>query len=135
MIKYARKTLPDKIRNKLPDLFKYSGTLVYNLEHYFEYWEGKELVGAVQLEYRDPMLVKFKPEFSLFIYNFEIVPEERGRGYGKKIIESLIKDLPIYEIELTYWNDESRKFWWSLGFRVVNKETKTMKKKIKRDRT
>lgn len=135
MIKKARKTLPDKIKNKLPDLFKHSGTFTYNLEHYFEYWEGESLVGAIQLEYRDPMLVKFKPVFSLFIYNFEIVPEERGKGYGKRIIESLIKDLPIYEIELTYWNDKSRKFWWSLGFRVVNKETRTMKKKIKRDRT
>ena len=132
MIRKARKTLPDKTRNKLPDLFKYSGTLVYNLEHYFEYWEGKKLVGAVQLEYRDPILVKFKPVFSLFVYNFEIVPEERGKGYGKRIIENLIKNLPIYEIELTYWNDESRKFWWSLGFRVVNKEIRTMKKKIKK---
>ena len=132
MIKYARKTLPDKIKDKLPDLFKYSGNFTYDLEHYFEYWEGKKLVGAVQLEYRDPMLVKFKPAFSLFIYNFEIVPEERGRGYGKRIIESLIKDLPIYEIELTYWNNASRKFWWSLGFRVVEKETRTMKKKIKK---
>ncbi len=132
LLRKAKKVLPDTIRNKLPDLFKYSGTLTYNLEHYFEYWKGKKLVGAVQLEYRDPVLVKFKPVFSLFIYNFEIVPEERGKGYGKKIIESLIKDLPIYEIELTYWTDESRKFWWSLGFRVVNKETRTMKKKIKK---
>lgn len=132
LFRKAKKVLPDGIKNKLPDLFKYSGTLIYDLEHYFEYWEGKKLVGAVQLEYRDPMLVKFKPVFSLFIYNFEIVPEERGKGYGKRIIENLIKNLPIYEIELTYWNDESRKFWWSLGFRVVNKETKTMKKKIKK---
>ena len=132
LFRKAKKVLPDRIKNKLPDLFKYSGTLIYDLEHYFEYWEGKKLVGAVQLEYRDPMLVKFKPVFSLFIYNFEIVPEERGKGYGKRIIESLIKNLPIYEIELTYWNDESRKFWWSLGFRVVDKETRTMKKKIKK---
>ena len=132
LIRKAKKKLPDKTRNKLPDLFKHSGTLTYDLEHYFEYWEGKKLVGAVQLEYRNPILVKFKPVFSLFIYNFEIVPGERRKGYGKKIIENLMKNLPIYEIELTYWNDDSRKFWRSLGFRVIDKETGTMKKKIKK---
>ena len=128
----AKKKLSNKVKNKLPDLFKHSGTLIYNLEHYFECWEGKDLIGAIQLEYDKPVLVKFKPQFSLFIYNFEIVPGKRNKGYGKTIIENLLPELPIYEVELMYWNEDSRRFWSKLGFRVINKETKLMKKKIKK---
>lgn len=52
----------------------------------------------------------------LYINLFEIQKKYRNKGYGKKMLEMLLKETKPKFVLLDYCDGDSKKFWKSLGF-------------------
>ena len=54
--------------------------------------DGKELLGhvCVQLFEKMPNPVKDEPELHAYVTNFYVIPEMRGQGFGKRLLEKAL---------------------------------------------
>lgn len=74
-------------------------------------------------------------EKEMYINLFEIQKKYRRMGYGKEMIDMLIKEKNPKFILLDYCDEDSKKFWKSMGFhrRIKHAVDETeMYKKVKR---
>ena len=87
---------------------------------YIGFRVGGKLVGATNI-YDENGIVA--------IGDFEIFPQYKRKGYGRKFYSQLEKKFPGREIILNYGSEEAKKFWESCGFKA-NPRCTIMEKQV-----
>ena len=115
------KRIPKKIINKCPDIMmdhtsdasRESGDEIC----WFSFInEAGEDVGCIQLGWDKMEYVNGLPEWTIYVYLFEICKNQRGKGYANEVVKWL-ENLPqVREIQLSHCDVKSdfgaSRDWW-----------------------
>lgn len=103
----------------------------------FVFRDGKRVVGGMMVDFESHRLIQGEIYLGVYISRFEVVASERGRGYGRAMLEWLVREYPINQIEIShkdFWIDDGAayRFWRHMGFRKKDALTPLMYRRIKR---
>ncbi len=96
--------------------------------HFYVSYSESTPVGFIWFEEKIAMENPFtKPTDKLYVHMMSINDSERGKGFGKLLLESVFdyaREKNISRVELDYWmkNNMAKEFYRTLGFKV-RKET------------
>lgn len=83
------------------------------------FYDDDEVVGLVDMSFRDYVLYEGVPYYMLYIDRFEVRKDKYRRGYGKQMFDYILTHYDIYNIELNHIVDDetSYRFWKSMGLK------------------
>ncbi|KOP80118.1 acetyltransferase [Lysinibacillus sp. FJAT-14745] len=76
----------------------------------------------VRLWYAENKLIGFSGTNSQHLEMLFLEPAEIGKGYGKQIIQQLIKDFHIRSVDVNKDNENAKMFYLKNGFTIVSEE-------------
>lgn len=127
----AYNKMPKYISKKFPVLFDGMYFTVSETDYLFIAWIGDVPIGGIYGSIEGFKMVKGELRPEVFVNKFEIIEDERGKGYGTRMFEFLVKKYNPLLVNLYALDDDALRFWRKLGFRRESKNDTILIKKFK----
>ena len=89
-----------------------------------DFFKDKEKIGTASV-------CPFKGEKTSFIYNVEVLKEFRGKGYGTKIMNYMIKNYGVKYLHVDKNNEIALNLYKKLGFKIIKTFPNTFRMELK----
>ena len=135
------KKIPKRLINQCPDVMVGHTTDANRVSDEEINWfsfvnENGEEVGCINLGWDCLNYINGFPQWTVYVYLFEVCKKFRGKGFAKEMVQWL-ENLPqVNEIQLSHCSvgsdyGSSRSWWMHMGWKYLNKHDNRMYKKIK----